>query len=84
MLKENLICKIYFFDAEWKTTKKIIGVVDKKQLFSPLNSFIEVKNYGNKTISKNDVERVIVYEKQSEIVIAKNGLEVNKPLKIEG
>ena len=84
MLKENLICKIYFFDAEWNATKKIIGVVDKKQLFSPLNSFIEVKNYGNKTISKNDVERVIVYEKQSELVIAKNSLEVNRPLKIEG
>ena len=84
MLKENLICKIYFFDAEWNATKKIIGVVDKKQLFSPLNSFIEVKNYGNKTISKNDVERVIVYEKLSEIVIAKDSLEVNKPLKIEG
>jgi len=30
------------------------------------------------------VERVIVYEKQSELVIAKNSLEVNKPLKIEG
>jgi len=84
MLKDNLICKIYFFDAEWNATKKIIGVVDKKQLFSPLNSFIEVKNYGNKTISKDDVERVIVYEKQSEIVIAKDSLEVNKPLKIEG
>ena len=84
MKKENLICKIYFFDAEWKATKKIIGVVDRKQLFSPLNSFIEVKNYGNKTISKNDVERVIIYEKQSELVIAKDSLEVNKPLKVEG
>jgi len=84
MLKDNLICKIYFFDAEWKATKKIIGVVDRSQLFSPLNSLIEVKNYGNKIISKNDVERVIVYEEQSELVIAKNSLEVNRPLKIEG
>jgi len=84
MKKENLICKIYFFDAEWNATKKIIGVVDKKQLFSPLNNFIEVKNYGNKTISKNDVVRVIVYEEQSELVIVKGTLEVNKPLKIEG
>lgn len=83
MLKDNLICKIYFFDADWNATKKIIGVVDKTQLFSPLNSFIEVKNYANKTISKSDVERVIVYEKQSEIVIAKDSLEVNTALKIE-
>lgn len=83
MTKENILCKIYFFDVGWNVTKKIIGVVDKKQLFSPLNRFIEVKNYGNKTISKNDVERVIVYEKQSELVIAKGNLEVNKSLKIE-
>lgn len=83
MKKDDLICKIYFFDAEGNATKKIIGVVDRRQLFSPLNSFIEVKNYGNKTISKNDVERVIVYEKQSELLISKNNLEVNKPLKSE-
>jgi len=83
MLKDNLICKIYFFDAEWNATKNIIGVVDRRQIFSPLNSFIEVKNYGNKTISKIDVERIIVYEKQSEIVIAKDSLEVNTALKIE-
>ena len=83
MKKDTLICKICFFDSEYGTTKKIIGMVDKNQLFSPLNNFIEVKNYGNKTISKNDVERVIVYEKQRELVIAKNTLEVNSPLKIE-
>ena len=46
-------------------------MVDKRQLFLSMNSFIEVKNYGNKTISKNDVERVIVYEKQNEIKIRK-------------
>lgn len=84
MNKDSLICKIYFYDAEYKATKKIIGVVNKKQLFSSLNSFIEVRNYGNKIISKHDVERVIVYEKQAELVIAKNNLEVNTPLKIEG
>jgi len=83
MNKNNLICKIYFFDAEWKKPKKIIGVVDKEQLFSPLNNFIELKNYGNKTILKIDVERVIVYQKQSELAIAKNTLEVTKPLKVE-
>ena len=84
MNKDNLICKIYFFDAEYNRTKTIIGVVNKKQLFSSMNNFIEVKNYGNKIISKHDVERVIVYEKQMELVIAKSSLEVNSPLKIEG
>jgi hypothetical protein len=84
MNKDSLICKIYFYDAGYKATRKIIGVVNKKQLFSSLNSFIEVRNYGNKIISKHDVERVIVYEKQAELVIAKNSLEVNTPLKIEG
>jgi len=76
-------CEIYFFDHEWQTTRKIIGEVDTQQLFSPLNSFIEVKNYENKTISKYDVERLIIYEKKSEIAIAKETLEVNTTLKIE-
>ena len=84
MKNSTLICKIYFFDSGYGTTKKIIGMVDKNQLFSPLNNFIEVKNYVNKIISKHDVERVIVYEKQKELVIAKNSLEVNTSLKIEG
>ena len=84
MNNNSLICKISFFDSEFNAVKKIIGVVDKKQLFSITNNFIEVKNYGNKTISKHDVERVIVYEKQRELVIAKNTLEVNSLLKIEG
>lgn len=84
MKNSTLICKICFFDSEYGTTKKIIGMVDKNQLFSPLNNFIEVKNYRNKTISKNDVEKVVVYEKQIDLVIAKNSLEVNTPLKIEG
>jgi hypothetical protein len=83
MNKYNLICKIYFFEAEWKTPKKIIGVVDKVQLFSPLNRFIELKNYGNKTISKIDIERIIVYQKQGEQIITKNTLKVTKPLKLE-
>ena len=84
MKNTTLICKICFFDSEHSTPKKIIGMVDKNQLFSPLNNFIEVKNYGNKIISKYDVERVIVYEKQKELVISKKSLEVNTPLKIEG
>ena len=84
MNKDTLICKISFFDSEFNCVKKIIGVVNKKQLFSMANNFIEVKNYGNKIISKHDVERVIVYEKQRELVIAKKSLEVNTPLKIEG
>ena len=83
MRKKNLYCEIYFFDSEWNTTKKIIGEVDKQQLFSPVNSFIEVQNYENKTISKHDVKHIIVFEMKNEIVIAKDSLEVNTALKIE-
>jgi hypothetical protein len=83
MDKNNLICKIYFFDADWKIPKKIIGVVDKIQLFSPLNTSIELKNYGNKIISKIDIERIIVYQKQDELIITKNTLKVAKQLKVE-
>lgn len=84
-MKENLlVCKIYFYDTDSNTAKKIVGMIDKNQLFSPLNNFIEVKNYKNKTISKNDVEKIFVYEKQTELVITKKSLEVNTPLKITG
>ena len=83
MNNNSLICKISFFDSEFNTVKKIIGVVDKKQLFSMETIFIEVKNYENKIISKHDVEGILVYEKQMELVITKNSLEVNTPLKME-
>ncbi|MFX1375196.1 MAG: hypothetical protein ACFFA0_05235 [Promethearchaeota archaeon] len=84
MRQDHLICKIYFFDVEWNKTKKIIGVVERKQLFSPLNKFIELKNYGNKTISKNDVKKVFIYEKQPKMVIVKQDFKVNTPTQIEG
>ena len=84
MKDDNLICKIYFFEPEWKKTKKVIAVVDKNQLFSPLEEFIELKNYGNKSISKNDLEKVIMFEKKCEIAINKNTLEVKDQMKIEG
>lgn len=84
MTKDTLICKVYFFDTECNSITKIIGIVDRQQLFSPLNRFIEIRNYGNKTIAKNDIEKIIVYQKKNELVIAKSTLEVNTPLKIEG
>lgn len=84
MKQDNLICKIYFFDEELKKIIKIIGVVNKKQLFSSLDNFIELKNYGNKIISKNDLERVILCDNQHEIIIARHDLEVKDQAKIEG
>ena len=84
MKKDKLICKIYFFDEELKKTIKVIGVVNKKQLSSSFDNFIELKNYGNKTISKNNLEKVIVYEKQHEIIMNRYDIEVDNRTKIEG
>ena len=84
MRDDYLLCKIYFFDTEWKKSKKIFGVVDKNQFFSPLKDFIELKNYGNKIISKKDLEKVVFYEKQREIYITENTLDVKDKTKIEG
>lgn len=84
MNKEKIVCKIYFYDTERNRTETIMGIVNKSQLFSQMNNFIEVMNYTSKTISKNDVERVIVYEKYKEFVITKKSLEVNNPLRMEG
>ncbi|MFX0028436.1 MAG: hypothetical protein ACFE8B_04460 [Candidatus Hermodarchaeota archaeon] len=63
--------------------KKIIGVVDKNQIFSSQEEIIELKNYGNKTISKNNLEKVIVYDQQIETMMAKNDLKLKDKLKIE-
>ena len=84
MRKDNLICKIFFFDKKWEITKRIIGVVDINQLFSPLDEFIELKNYGNKTISKKDLVKIFIYEEQREIGTNNLSLELNNQTKIEG
>jgi hypothetical protein len=84
MKKDNLICKIYFFDEELKKTIKVIGVVNKKQLFSSFENFIELKNYGNKAILKKDLEKVIECEKKREIGAVRHDLGVKDRIKIEG
>jgi len=83
MDNNNLICKVYFSATKEKMSKKIIGVIDKEQFFSDLNIFIELKNYGNKTISKIDIEKVIIYQKQGEQIRTKSKLKVARPLKTE-
>jgi hypothetical protein len=84
MNDDNLICKIYFFDPEWKRSRKILGVVQKNQLFSPVNRFIELKNYGNKMILKKHLEEVILYENEREVNITENTLYVRDKTIIEG
>ena len=84
MVKQKIVCKIYFMDPGSSIIRQIIGQVDTTQLFSALNSFIEVENDINRTINKNDIQEIVIFEEQSRIVIAKDNLEVNYPLKIEG
>ena len=84
MKRDNLICKVYFFDKKLEKTKRIIGVVDINQLFSPLDKFIEIKNYGNKTISKKDLVKIILYEDQREIAVNSQSLKLNNQTIIEG
>jgi hypothetical protein len=83
MLDDDLICKISFRSTELQTVLWIIGVVDKKQLFSPINSFIEVKNYGNKVIGKDNIEEIIIYQEYKSIVVDKNSLAINRPVSME-
>ena len=58
----------------------ILGVVDREQLFSPVNSFIEVKNYGNKVIGKEDIMEIKIYKEHESVVIDKISLAVNRPV----
>lgn len=83
MVNENLICKIYFFDEGLKKTIRILGIINRNQLFSSLDNYIELKNYGNKAISKSNLEKVIVYENQQEIFVDRQVLEVKNQIKIE-
>ena len=55
MVNQKIVGKIYFMDPDSSIIKQIIGQVDTTQLFSALNSFIEVENDTNRTISKNDI-----------------------------
>ena len=66
-----------------RTAQWILGVVDKEQLFSPINSFIEVKNYGNKVIGKEDIETIKIYREYESVVIDKNSLTINRPVSME-
>jgi hypothetical protein len=66
-----------------RTSQWVLGVVDKAQLFSPINSFIEVKNYGNKVICKEDIEEVRIYKEYESVVIDKDRLAINRPVSME-
>ena len=83
MLENDLVCKILFRSSGPQTNLWILGVVNKEQLFSPLNSFIEVKNYGNKVIGKEDIVEIIIYKEQESIVVDKNSLSINRPVSME-
>ncbi len=83
MLENDLICKVLFQTAEIRTPQWVLGIVDKEQLFSPINSFIEVKNYGNKVISKENIEEIIIYKEYENVVIDKNNLAINRPVSME-
>ncbi len=83
MLENDLICKILFRSVEMGMTRWIYGVVDKEQLFSSVNSFIEVKNYGNKVIAKTDIERLVICKEYESVVIDKNSLAIIRPMAME-
>lgn len=80
MSEDDLICKILFRSAEIPVTRWIYGVVDKEQLFSSVNNFIEVKNYSNKVIGKSDIEKVIICREYESVVIDKNSLAIPPPV----
>jgi len=83
MLENDLICRILFQSPDMRTAQWILGVVDKDQLFSTINSFIEVKNYGNKVIGKEDIEEIKIYREYESVVIDKNSLAINRPVSME-
>jgi len=83
-MNEKLLCKIVFVESGCIIPLKITGLIDKSQLFSPVNAFIEVENYRNKVICKEDIQEIILYKEQKRIVLAKSSFEVSTSLKMEG
>ena len=83
MSENDLICKIMFQSPEMRTPLWIIGVIEKEQLFSSVNGFIEVKNYGKKTICKEDIVKIIIYKEHQTVVIDKNSLAINRLVSME-
>jgi len=68
-------------------TSIFITVLDlyktKKQFFSPLNSFIEVKNYFYKVIGKEDIQEIKIYKEDRSVVIDKIDFGINRPVSME-
>lgn len=83
MLENDLICRILFQSPDMRIAQWILGVVDKEQLFLPINRFIEVKNYGDKVICKEDIEEIKIYREYESVVIDKTSLAINRPVSME-
>jgi hypothetical protein len=70
----DLILKILYRNPETWSSQWIIGIVDKKQLYSSDNHLIEVKNLENKTIGKEDILEFTELEEKRTYVIDKTTL----------
>jgi len=83
MLENDVVCNVLFRSVEMLTTQCILGIVDKTQLFSQVNSFIEVKNLCNRVIAKKDIVDIKIYKEYDSMVIDKSSLKINRPISIE-
>jgi len=76
-----LVCNIYYTDRISQERRVILGSVPRDQIFSKVDLFIGV---GNVAIPKSDIEKIVIYKKEREIVLSKRSMEANYPLEIEG
>ena len=81
MSGKKLVCRIVYADPVSHDLKGIVGIVFREQIFSQLNHFIQIENMA---IHKDDIEKIVIYKKEREIVFSKQNMETNSLLKIEG
>ncbi|KKN13019.1 hypothetical protein LCGC14_1010640 [marine sediment metagenome] len=80
MSKANIYVKIYYTEPD-SGPKKIVAEVNKNQLYSIKNNWVDVINYNHKAINKYDITRIKPLEEDGEINLSIIRTEIYTPLK---
>ncbi|KKN15331.1 hypothetical protein LCGC14_0987110 [marine sediment metagenome] len=80
MSKANIYLKIYYTEPD-SEPKKILAEVNKNQLYSLKNYWVDVINYNHKAINKYDITKIKPLEEDGEITLSQIRTEIYLPLK---
>ncbi len=84
MQVDEIICRIFYNDGNNSIQRHIIAIIDKRKLFSPEINFIEIKNYGNKELCKENIRKMVIYENFNRVILNNDSLKTSSSIKMEG